>query len=176
MEVKLPTATKSGHARNPIMNLILKLRHVPALVLICCVLMGAAGGPATLATLSIPPVALAANERIFGIDCIIRPVRVVTIRDVPAEWRASITNAAQGFSAILAQPIVPSAAFASGAPDLFTNFITFEKSRIPRPIQVRVTIKIASLAKPTQFRYVNYVLKDVKITPIGGGSPSGKPQ
>ncbi|MFZ1888692.1 MAG: hypothetical protein WAU33_11715 [Candidatus Binataceae bacterium] len=156
------------------MNLMLKLRYLPALVLICCVLMGAAAAPTTLATLSIPPVALAANERIFGIDCIIRPVRIVTIRDVPAEWRASIANAAQGFSAVMAQPIVASAAFASGTPGLFTNFITIEKSRIPRRIQVRVTIKIASLAKPAQFRYVNYVLKDVKITPIGGGSPSGK--
>jgi len=155
------------------MNLMLKLRYLTGLVLISFLLMGA-GVPTMLATLSIPPVTLAANERIFGVDCIIRPVRVITIRDVPAEWRASITNAAQGFSAVLVQPITPSAAFASGAPEWFTNFITIEKSRIPRPIEVRVTIKIASLKTPTQFRYVNYVLKDVKITPLASASPNGE--
>lgn len=156
------------------MNLMLKLRNLTVLVLISGVLMGAAGAPTILATLSIPPVTLAANERIFGVDCIIRPVRIITIRDVPAEWRASITNAEQGFSAVLAQPITPSASFTSGTPGLFTNFITIEKSRIPRPIQVRVTIKIASLAKPTQFRYVNYMLKDVKITPLANAPAVGK--
>lgn len=156
------------------MNLMLKLRQLSGFVLVSLVLMGAAVAPTTLATLSIAPVTLAANERIFAVDCIIRPVRVVTIRDVPAQWHASITNAAQGFAAVSAQPIVPAAAFASGAPDLFTNFITLEKSRTPRPIQVRVTIKIASLAKPTQFRYVNYVLKDLKITPLASAPLAGK--
>jgi len=163
-------------ARNLTMNLMLKLRYLAGLVLISVVLMGAGPVPTTLATLSIPAVTLAPNERIFGIDCTIRPVRIVTIRNVPSQWHANITNGEQGFSTIVAEPIAPAASFASGAPGLFTNFITIEESRAPRPIQVRVTIKIASLAKPTHFRYVNYVLKDLKFTPIATPPPVAKPR
>ncbi|MHB8381024.1 MAG: hypothetical protein ACYDC3_01610 [Candidatus Binataceae bacterium] len=156
------------------MKLIQKLRYMAGLVLISIVLMGSATAPATLATVSIPPVTLAANERIVGVDCIIRPARVTAIRGVPARWRASVTNAAQGFAAVSAQATQSSAGFASGAPDFFADFITIEKSRIPRPIQIRVTIKIGSLGNPAKFRYITYVLKDLKITPIAGAPPVTK--
>jgi hypothetical protein len=170
MEVKPPRtpAAKKLPAQSRIAqrNLLMKLRYIAALAILGAVLIGAAPAPVSLATVSIAPVTLAPNERIISVACIIRPVRVVTIRDVPAEWHASITNSGQGFAAVSAQAILPAAGFASGSPDLFTNFITIEKSRVPRPLQVHVTIKIAALAKPAAPRYVNYVLKDLKITPL----------